>query len=393
MLHRLFSTIIAVIVCIAANAQGTCIINGTIADYRLDDGKKIKKVSLMRTDVSGKEIEVATAKVSKGKYTFKYELGKDEPSLLYTIKGFGEGRGIDLFVEPGEVIVKTPLAVQPENSVVSGTSTNDTYLEYKAMLARRQNEVGMMVAALEEVEGKQWMESREGKEAVKRIRAKEDIKTRAEVLRFFIEHNSSPFTPFEAERVLLPKLSAAYAEQMSKAMSTSLHGHPYYHSFRNRVLADNMKVGNEVPDIMLPLPDGTVGHLADFRGKYVVLNFWSADCSKSAGMFEELHRLYDVVKENDGEFVIVSFALDSDVNVWKNGIAANKADREGWVHASDCAGADSPAAKLYGVERTPKIILIEPEGRAVSLDMDIDEMVMRVEQIISGDLYYLDQEK
>jgi peroxiredoxin len=195
------------------------------------------------------------------------------------------------------------------------------------------------------------------------------------------------------ERVLLPKLSAAYAEQMSKAISTSLYDHPYYHSFRNRVLANNMKVGNEVPDIVLPLADGTVSRLSDYRGKYVVLNFWSSGCDKSAGMFDELHMLYDLVKENDGEFVIVSFALESDVAGWKNGIAANKADREGWVHASDCVGAESTAAKLFGVERTPKIILIEPEGRAVSLYMDIDEMVIRAEQIISGVLYYLDQEK
>ena len=389
MLHRLYTTIIAAIVCIAANAQGVCIINGTIADTRLDDGKKIKKVCLTRTD----GVEVATAKVSKGKYTLKYELAKDEPSLLYKITGFGEGKGIELFVEPGEISVNTALAVQPEKSVVGGTSTNDTHAEYKAMLERRESEVDAMLAALEEAEGEQWMESREGKAAVKRIKSKEDIKTQALLLRFFIEHNSSPFTPFEVERVLLPKLSAAYAEQMSKAISTSLYDHPYYHSFRNRVLANNMKVGNEVPDIVLPLADGTVSRLSDYRGKYVVLNFWSSGCDKSAGMFEELQSLYDVVKENNGEFVIVSFALESDGVAWKNGITAKGADREGWVHASDCSGADSPAAKLYGVERTPKIILIEPEGRAVSLDMEIDEMVMRAEQIISGDLYYLDQEK
>ena len=49
MLHRLYTTIIAAIVCIAVNAQGVCIINGTIADTRLDDGKKIKKVCSMLT--------------------------------------------------------------------------------------------------------------------------------------------------------------------------------------------------------------------------------------------------------------------------------------------------------------------------------------------------------
>ena len=49
------------------------------------------------------------------------------------------------------------------------------------------------------------------------------------------------------------------------------------------------------------------------------------------------------------------------------------------------------AAKLFGVEKAPRIVLIEQEGRAVSLDMDVDEVVMRVEQILSGDLYYFDQ--
>ena len=66
-------------------------------------------------------------------------------------------------------------------------------------------------------------------------------------------------------------------------------------------------------------------------------------------------------------------------------------DCEGWLNACDLAGADSPAAKLLGVEKAPRIILVEPEGRAVSLDMDVDEVVMRVEQILSGDLYYFDQ--
>jgi hypothetical protein len=64
---------------------------------------------------------------------------------------------------------------------------------------------------------------------------------------------------------------------------------------------------------------------------------------------------------------------------------------EGWLTACDLAGAASPAAKLFGVEKAPRIVLIEQEGRAVSLDMDVDEVVMRVEQILSGDLYYFDQ--
>jgi hypothetical protein len=39
------------------------------------------------------------------------------------------------------------------------------------------------------------------------------------------------------------------------------------------------------------------------------------------------------------------------------------------------------------------MILVDPEGRAISLNMEADEVQMRVEQILEGDLYYLDQSK
>ena len=126
-------SIIAVAGCIAASAQETCIISGHIADSQLADGKMVKKVYLTHTDEFGKTMEVATAKVKKGNYTFKYKLAENEPVLQYTITGFGDGQGVALFVEPGEVVVTTPTAVQPEQSTVAGTPTNDTYAEYKAI--------------------------------------------------------------------------------------------------------------------------------------------------------------------------------------------------------------------------------------------------------------------
>ena len=35
----------------------------------------------------------------------------------------------------------------------------------------------------------------------------------------------------------------------------------------------------------------------------------------------------------------------------------------------------------------------DPLKWGVSLDMEIDEVLMRIEQIMEGDLYYLDQEE
>ena len=198
--------------------------------------------------------------------------------------------------------------------------------------------------------------------------------------------------PLEVERALLPKLSAAYAEQMSKAVAYSLQQHPYYLSLRNTVLANSMKVGSEAPDITLPLLDGGVVHLNDYRGKYVILNFW-AEAEQAAAMMAELQKVYEQTREQREQFVFISIFLGNDMAAWKKAVADFGIACEGWSHACDGAGVNSPAAKRYGVEKTPRIVFVEPEGHVISLDMELDEISMRVEQIMMGDLYYFDQEK
>ena len=388
MRNKIFS-IIALAACMAVSAQETCIINGTIAD----NDTKVKKVSLTRTDELGNQITVATAKVKRGKYTLTHELAQDAPALQYTLTGFGEAGSIALFVEPGEVAVNTALASNPEQSTVSGTPTNDTYAQYQAILAEAEREVADKVAALEQQHGQAWTASPEGKSAIKRLKAQVAIKTESQVIRFLIEHNASPMMPLVTEHTLLPKLTDVYAGQMLNAVSTTLHTHPYYLSLRNSVLSASMKVGNEVPDITLPLLTGDSKRLSDYRGRYVVLHFWKSDCESSAASLDELMRLHEVIKEHQDQFVIISVALDTDKSAWQAAVESKGISRESWLHACDGAGAASPAAKLFGVDSTPKIIVVEPEGLAVSLNMDIDDVVMRTEQILSGDLYYLDQQE
>ena len=388
MRNKIFS-IIALAACMAVSAQETCIINGTIAD----NDTKVKKVSLTRTDELGNQITVATAKVKRGKYTLTHELAQDAPALQYTLTGFGEAGSIALFVEPGEVAVNTALASNPEQSTVSGTPTNDTYAQYQAILAEAAREVADKVAALEQQHGQAWTASPEGKSAIKRLKAQVAIKTESQVIRFLIEHNASPMMPLVTEHTLLPKLTDVYAGQMLNAVSTTLHTHPYYLSLRNSVLSASMKVGNEVPDIALPLLTGDSKHLSDYRGRYVVLHFWKSDCESSSASLDELMRLHEVIKEHQDQFVIISVALDTDKSAWQAAVESKGISHESWLHACDGAGAASPAAKLFGVDNTPKIIVVEPEGLAVSLNMDIDDVVMRTEQILSGDLYYLDQQE
>lgn len=361
MLNRLIATIISFAAFMAVNAQGICTINGHITDSKLENGKAIKKVYLMRTDEFGRQTEVAEAKVKKGNYTFSYKLAQNEPVMMYTITGFDKNNCIELFIEPGEVTINTLKAIEPGKSKVTGTITNDTYSEYKDILEKYEATDAAGI-----------------------------IKKESERIKFLIEHNASPITPLEMERSVMPYTTEVYAEQMVNSIAMELHSHPYYTSFRNAMLARNLKVGNEIPDIVIPMVNGTSKRITDYRGKYIILDFWASSCQKSMETRETLKELYEIIKDKQDQFVIISLSLDSNADSWKNAIQSEGMNKEGWVNGCDTTGT---TIKFFGAENTPRIVFVEPEGRAISLNMSKNDIIERVEQILMGDLYYLDQEK
>lgn len=391
MLHRFIATIFSFIACLAVYAQDLCVINGNITDTKLANGKTIKKVLLTSTDEYGRKTIVSEAKVKKGAYTFKYKIVQDEPVLQYEINGFENEKGIRLFVEPGNIVINTASASNPCLSEVSGTPVNDLYSEYKDIERNAEEKVAKEIDALEQKHGKEWLESKEGKQEIKRIKATERIKTESDRIRFLIDNNASPMTPLEMERIVFPYLSDAYAEQMVKCISTTLHNHPYYQSFRNAMLARTLKVGNEVPNITITSNDGKANRLNDFRGKYILLDIWASNCEKSMKERAAIKEIYEATKEQQDKIIIISLSVDNDKVAWIEALKNSGIDHAWWLQGLDPIGLESPNVKLLGVKATPRMMLIDPEGRLISPDIKSDEALMRIEQILEGDLYYLDQ--
>lgn len=391
MRHRFIATIFSFIVCFAVYAQDLCVINGNITDAKLANGKTIKKVFLTSTDEYGRKTVVSEAKVKKGSYTFKYKIAQNAPVLQYEINGFENEKGIKLFVEPGIVVVNTATASAPCQSEVSGTPVNDLYNEYKNIDRKAKEKVAKEIEALEQKNGKEWLESKEGKQEVKRIKATERIKTESDRIRFLIDNNYSPMTPLEMEKTVFPYLSDAYAEQMVKCISTTLHNHPYYLSFRNAMLARTLKVGNEVPNISITLSDGKANKLNDFRGKYILLDIWASNCEKSMKERAAIKEIYEATKEEQDKIIIISLSVDNNNVAWNEALKSSGIDPTLWLQGIDPIGMESPNIKLLGIKATPRMMLIDPEGRLISPDIKSDEAQMRIEQILEGDLYYLDQ--
>ncbi len=391
MLHRFIISTIAAMALITIQAQELCTIKGKIKNDSLCYSKEcIKKVYLTRIDEYDRFINIDSTKVKKGKYSFKYKMKQNEPVALYMITGFDNG-GIQLFVEPGEINISTEKAAYPTKSIVNGTPNNDIYTQYKRIYENCIQEQLDTVEQLKKRYSNEWMDSEDGLRYRMREGALSIMKCNSERIKFILEHNYSPIAPLMAHREILPMLSNTYAEQLLNSMSVSLHKHPYYRAFKNAVRSRELKEGGELPDITIPLRDGTTAYLSDFRGKYVLLDFWASWCGPCTKEIPFLKQLYNETREQKEIFSIISFSIDTDEKAWKDAIATHEIDCEGWIHGSDLLGWGSPSAKMLGVEFIPHIILVDPDGRAISFTLRGEELVRRVKQILSGDKYYLNE--
>ncbi len=66
--------------------------------------------------------------------------------------------------------------------------------------------------------------------------------------------------------------------------------------------------GAAAPDFTLPALDGTTVHLSDYKGKVVLIDFWSTTCDPCLAAMPHIVDLYK--KQKDKGFVVLAISLD-----------------------------------------------------------------------------------
>lgn len=122
----------------------------------------------------------------------------------------------------------------------------------------------------------------------------------------------------------------------------------------------NVLNGKPAPAFQLKDTLGNTISLRDFKGKWVVLDFWASWCGPCRAENPELVKLYQEVKAADVVFMGIS--LDHDKAAWKKAV---QQDGLNWIHASDLKGWKSEMCKKYAVEAVPHKFLINPQGDIV----------------------------
>lgn len=119
--------------------------------------------------------------------------------------------------------------------------------------------------------------------------------------------------------------------------------------------------GSDAPDFTQNDVNGKPVSLSDFKGKYVLVEFWASWCSPCRAESPNLLKQYAIYKEKG--FEILGVSVDHDKAKW---LEAVKKDGLTWPQVSDLKGWESDARKVYGISGVPANFLIGPDGKILA---------------------------
>jgi peroxiredoxin len=126
-----------------------------------------------------------------------------------------------------------------------------------------------------------------------------------------------------------------------------------------------LRIGDLAPPFEVKTVDGTPLRLADFRGKFVLLDFWATWCRPCVHETPFLKAAYKSFGAND-HFAMISLSLDADPAV---PMAFARKNEIPWTQGFLGEWSKSAVTPLYGVEGIPSIFLIGPDGKIIARDL------------------------
>ncbi len=122
--------------------------------------------------------------------------------------------------------------------------------------------------------------------------------------------------------------------------------------------------------------DGQAFDWNAFRGKVVLIDFWATWCGPCRAEFPNLQKVHDAFHSRG--FEVVGICLDEEREKLDTFLQTNKFP---WITLHDTDGA-SPTADYYGISALPTSILVDQQGRVVSLNARGEELNRQVEKLL-----------
>ena len=124
-------------------------------------------------------------------------------------------------------------------------------------------------------------------------------------------------------------------------------------------------------------PNGKLISLSDFKGKYVLVDFWASWCGPCRGENPNVVKAYN--KYKDKGFTVFGVSFDQNKEKWLQAVTA---DNLTWTHVSDLKGWGNEAGKIFGISSIPQNLLLDKEGKIVAKNLRGADLEAKLEELI-----------
>ena len=317
----------------------------------------LKMIYLLEADSSQVKVIDSTTLSENGKFQFKHQTLY---SNLYKLRV--SDAIYDLIAKNGDDIdFSTDLKDNTHSYVITGSDDSDKIKEFNKISNFYGEKNNKVVAEYQEKSQALGKQSDSLLKVYMPIFQKNMADYGTAVLKF-VNDNKKSLAGFYAATSLdvykyEPQL-VAYADEIKG----SFQDNPGVQQFIKQMeKAKPVSVGHKAPDFTIGGIDGKPIKLSDYKGKYVMIDFWASWCMPCRQENPNVVKQYNAFKSKG--FNILGVSLDKETPAWKKAINDDKLT---WAHGSDLKGFEGPTETLYHIEAIPSNFIIDPQGNIVA---------------------------
>jgi len=199
----------------------------------------------------------------------------------------------------------------------------------------------------------------------------------------YVKQNREKYMSLMAlNSTLSPGFDAIAMEKVYLGLSTDLRNSYFGKQVGERIATfKKTQEGVEATDFTQPDVDGKPVKLSDFKGKYVLIDFWASWCAPCRRENPNLVKVYEQYKSKGFEILGVSLDKATDKAKWMKAIADDKLT---WKQVGDLKGWENDAAMKYEVKAIPMNFLIDPSGKIIAKELRGAALEAKMKQIFEA---------
>ncbi len=315
---------------------------------------------------AGEKSKTDTVRVVKGKFTWKANLA--EPQQVYLVF---PNMYYPFFAQSGHIQI-TGIADSSESFVVTGSKVQDEYIEFQKSLKDLTDQEALLPQDNREMreEEKKALDVKLN-EIEEARRKREDQYIAVHPTSFLSVHliteRASYGTDYADVKKLYDRLGVTAKQTMSgKALAKRLD------------VLKRSAIGNQMIDFRQKDTTGSDVHFANFKGKYVLVDFWASWCGPCRAENPNVLKAYN--KYKDKNFTVVGISLDDKGDNWKKAI---RDDNMPWAQLSDLRGFNNEVSSYYGIEGIPSNLLVDPTGKIIARDLRGEKLQQKLGELLN----------